>query len=52
MRYFMFQKFRNSINLPVALPLNANGLAQVACPDPTIKAFVSAIFIKFLFFTK
>ena len=31
----MFQKCRNSIILPAALPLNVTGDAQIMCPDPT-----------------
>ena len=36
-RYFMFQKCRNSINLPAVFPLNASEGAQVVYTDPTIE---------------
>ena len=34
----MFQKCRNSIILPAALPLNVTGDAQIMCPDPICPA--------------
>ena len=32
----MFQNHRNSLNLPVALPLDATGAAYIACSDPKL----------------